>query len=190
MMERRSFAFSRKVLLTRYNKNYFSLMLNDSKVQFATKQEQLVLILDSRLDFIEHIEKKINKCNKIICMMKTRSLALSTKVLLTIYNKTYPSYVLNDARVQLATSQKHLVLVLDSELCFIEHVDTKINKCNKVICMMKRRSLALSIKILLKIYNKNYPSLMLNETKVQFATSQKYLVLTFSIDFKLKASFY
>ena len=106
------------------------------------------------------------------------------------YNKIYPSYVLNDAKVQLATRQKHLVLILDSRLCFIEHVNNKINKCNKIICMMKRRSLALSIKILLTIYNKNYPSLMLNEAKVQFATSQKYLVLTFSVRFRLKTSFY
>ena len=44
-------------------------MLNNSKVQFATIQEHLVLILDSRLDFIEHIDNKINKCNKGIGLM-------------------------------------------------------------------------------------------------------------------------
>ena len=44
-------------------------MLNDSKVQFATNQKHLLFILDSRLDFNEHIDNKINKCNKIISMM-------------------------------------------------------------------------------------------------------------------------
>ena len=57
-------------------------MLNDTKVQFTTNQKHLVKISDSRIDFIEHIDNKIKKCNKIICMMKRRSLALSIKVLL------------------------------------------------------------------------------------------------------------
>ena len=74
-------------------------MRNDTKVQFATNQEHLVLVLDFRLDFIEHIDNKINKCNKIIGMMKRRSLARSRKVLLTVYNKDYPSLMLNDTRV-------------------------------------------------------------------------------------------
>ena len=54
-------------------------MLNDAKVQFATSQKHLLFILDSRLDFIEHIDNKFNKCNKIIGMMKRRSLALTRK---------------------------------------------------------------------------------------------------------------
>ena len=44
-------------------------MLNDSKVQLATIQEHLVLILDSRLNFIKHIDNKVNKCNKVIGLM-------------------------------------------------------------------------------------------------------------------------
>ena len=84
-------------------------MLNDSKVQFATNQKQLLFILDSRFDFNEHIDNKINKCKKIICMMKRRSLALSINVLLKIYNQSYPSLMLINAKVQFATSQKHLV---------------------------------------------------------------------------------
>ena len=52
-------------------------MLNDAKVLFTTKQELLVSILDSRLDFEEYIDKKINKWNKIIGMMKRLSLPLS-----------------------------------------------------------------------------------------------------------------
>ena len=56
-MKRRSLALSRNILLTIYNKNYPSLIPNDTKGQFATDQKQLVLILNSRLDFIERIDK-------------------------------------------------------------------------------------------------------------------------------------
>ena len=69
----------------RENKNYPSLMFNDTKVQLATSQKHLGLILDSRLDSNEHIDYKINKCNKIIGIMKRLSLSLSRKSLLTIY---------------------------------------------------------------------------------------------------------
>ena len=84
-------------------------------------------------------------------MMKRRSLALSTKILLLIYNKNKPSLVLNDAEVQFATTQKYLVLILDSRLELIENIDNKVNKWNKIIGIVKRRSLALSRKILLTI---------------------------------------
>ena len=66
------------------NKNYPSLIFNDTKVELATSQKHLGLILDSRLDFNEHIDYKINKCNKIIGIMKRLSLTLSRKTLLTI----------------------------------------------------------------------------------------------------------
>ena len=125
------------------NKNYPSLILNDTKVQFATSQKYLVLILNSRLDFIEHIDNKINKKKKIIGMMKRHSLTRSRKTLLTINNKNYPSMVLIDKYVKFATSQIYLVLILDSRLDFIEHINNKINKCNKIIGVMKRRSVAL-----------------------------------------------
>ena len=67
-------------------------------------------------------------------------------------NENYPSLVFNDTKVQLANSQKHLELILDSELDFNEHVDNKINKCTKIIGIMKRLSLILSRKSLLTIY--------------------------------------
>ena len=175
MIKRRSLALPRKISLKIYNKSYPSLMLNDARVQFATSQKYLVLILDFRLEFIEHIDNKINKYSKIIGMRKKGSLMMSRKILLIIYNKNYSSLMLNDAKVQFATSQKHFVLILDSRLDFIEHIDDKITKCNKIIGMIKRRSLALSRKILLTIYNKSYPSFMLNDTKVQFTTNQKHL---------------
>ena len=67
-------------------------------------------------------------------------------------NENYPSQVFNDTKVQLANSQKHLGLILDSKLDFNEHIDNKINKCNKIIGIMKRFSLIVSRKSLLTIY--------------------------------------
>ena len=42
------------------------MVFNDAKVQLATNRKHLGLILDSKLDFNEPIDNKINKCNKII----------------------------------------------------------------------------------------------------------------------------
>ena len=56
-------------------------------------------------------------------------------------NNNYPSLVFDDTKAQLANSQKHLGLILDSKLDFNEHVDNKINKCKKIIGIMKRLSL-------------------------------------------------
>ena len=133
MMKRRSLALPRKFLLNIYNKNYPSLMRNDIKVQFATSQKHLVLILDFKFDFIEQIDNKINKRNEIIGLMKRQSLTLSRKILLTVYIKDHPSLMLNGNKVQSASNQKHLVQNLDSRLDFIEHIDNKINKWKKII---------------------------------------------------------
>ena len=67
-------------------------------------------------------------------------------------NRNHPSLMFDDTKVELATSQKHLELILDSRLGFNEHIDNKINKCNKIIGIMKILSLTLSGKSLLKIY--------------------------------------
>ena len=83
--------------------------------------------------------------------------------------------MLNDANVQFATNEKYLVKILFSRLDFIEYIGNKINKRNKIIGLMTRRSLGVSTKIFLKIY-KNYPSLVSSDVKVEFAISQKYLV--------------
>ena len=69
----------------RDNENYPSLVYNDNKVQLANCQKYLGLILDSKLDFNEHIDNKINKCNKMVGIIKIISLILSRKSLLTIY---------------------------------------------------------------------------------------------------------
>ena len=61
------------------------MQFNSTDVQIADSQKHLGLILDSKLNFNEHIESKITKCNKIIGLMKKLSLILSRKSLLTIY---------------------------------------------------------------------------------------------------------
>ena len=45
----------------------------------------------------------------------------------------------NKSTVQMCAVQKHLGLFLDIKLNFNYHFDNKINKCNKMIWMMKRR---------------------------------------------------
>ena len=61
------------------------LAFNNNKIQSAPAQKHLGLILDSKLDFNQHIDDKINKCDKIIGTMKRLSVTLSRKSLLTIY---------------------------------------------------------------------------------------------------------
>ena len=64
--------------------NYPPLNFNGNKFQTAVSQKHLDLVLDFKLDFNEHISNKINKCNKIISIMKKRCLFLSRKTLLAI----------------------------------------------------------------------------------------------------------
>ena len=56
------------------------LTFNNNKIQSAPAQKHLGLILDSKLDFNQHIDDKINICNKLIRTMRT----ISRKSLLTI----------------------------------------------------------------------------------------------------------
>ena len=65
--------------------NYPPLNFNGDNVQTAISQKHLGLVLDSKLDFSEHISNKINKCNKIIGIMTNLSLFLLWKTLLKIY---------------------------------------------------------------------------------------------------------
>ena len=46
------------------NISHESLTFNNNKTQSAPAQKHLGLILDSKLDFNQHIDDKINKCNK------------------------------------------------------------------------------------------------------------------------------
>ena len=63
----------------RDRENYPSLTFNSDKVQSVPCQNHLGLILDSKLDFNEHINNKISKCNKMIGVMKKLSSTLSRK---------------------------------------------------------------------------------------------------------------
>ena len=49
------------------------------------------------------------------------------------FPRTFENKKFNGTKVQLATSQKHLGLILDSKLDFNEHMDIKITKCNKIV---------------------------------------------------------
>ena len=64
----------------RDNENYSSLMFDDTKVQLATCQKHLGLVLDSKLDFNEHIDNKINKCNTFFNPV-TKKLANNLQIL-------------------------------------------------------------------------------------------------------------
>ena len=63
-----------------------------------------------------------------------------------------PPIIFNNNNVVNSPCRKHLGLVLDSKLSFNEHVNQKINKCNRILRLMKRLSLTLSRKQLLTIY--------------------------------------
>ena len=56
-------------------------------------------------------------------------------------NKVNCSFLhFNSTNVQVAASQKHLGLVLDTKLNSNEHIESKITKCNKIIALMKKHS--------------------------------------------------
>ena len=64
----------------------------------------------------------------------------------------HPKLTFNGNQVQRCSSQKHLGLILDNKLDFNKHLDEKINKCNKIIGMMKKLSTSVSRQSLLAIY--------------------------------------
>ena len=76
---------------------YTPLKFNNN-VQSANSQKHLGFVLDSKLDFNEHGNNKINKCNKSIGIMKKLSLTLSRNSLLTIY-KTFVRLILDYADI-------------------------------------------------------------------------------------------
>ena len=67
-------------------------------------------------------------------------------------DKYYQHLQFNSTGVQIADSQKHLGLILDSKLTFNEHIESKITKCTKMIGLMKKLSLIRSRNSLLTIY--------------------------------------
>ena len=61
------------------------LTFNGNKVHQCSSQKHLGLFLDNKLDFKKHLDEKINKCHKVIRMMKKLSKSVSRQSLLTIY---------------------------------------------------------------------------------------------------------
>ena len=61
----------------------------------------------------------------------------------------------NNNKIQSRPAEKHFGLILDSKLHFNQHKDDKINKCDKIIRIIKRKRLSMIItrKSLLTIYN-------------------------------------
>ena len=58
----------------------------------------------------------------------------------------------NNTNVVTCTSQKHLGLVLDQQLNFNDHIQSKMTKCCKMISIIKRLSVNVSRGVLLRIY--------------------------------------
>ena len=58
------------------------------KFKTAEVHKHFGLLLDKKLDFSNHIDNKVNKCNEVIGIMKRLSLSISRGSLLTIY-KTF-----------------------------------------------------------------------------------------------------
>ena len=61
-------------------------------------------------------------------------------------------FIFNNNNVLTSPCKKHLGLVLHRKLSFNEHVNQKMNKCNRILGLMKRLFLILSRKQLLTIY--------------------------------------
>ena len=62
----------------------------------------------------------------------------------------YPPLHFNSTDVQVADSQKHLGLVLNSQLNFNEHIECNLTNCKKIIGLIKKISQILSRKSLLR----------------------------------------
>ena len=65
--------FSRRV----NSDDHPKLTFNDNQFQQCSSQNHLGMFLDNRLDFNKHLDEKINKCSKIIGMMKKLSPSVS-----------------------------------------------------------------------------------------------------------------
>ena len=61
------------------------LEFNDDTVQIVEVLKHLGLSLDKKLDFNIRVDNKINKCNKLIGIMKRLSFSISRNSILTIY---------------------------------------------------------------------------------------------------------
>ena len=69
-----------------------------------------------------------------------------------IQKTCHPSIYFNDKSVKQAPSQKHLGLILDTNLNFLEHLNNILNKINKNIGLLRKLQNILPLESLLTIY--------------------------------------
>ena len=67
-------------------------------------------------------------------------------------NLSHPPVKFNNNNITRCSHQKHLGVVLDSNLNFNTHIDQKIKKCNKIVGLIRRLSVYLPRNALLTIY--------------------------------------
>ena len=77
---------------------YPPFRFSNNDIQSANCQKHLRLVLDSKLDFNDYVNNKINKANKSLSTTKKLSSTLSRNSLLTIY-KTIVRTTLNYADI-------------------------------------------------------------------------------------------
>ena len=65
---------------------------------------------------------------------------------------SHPPLVFNNANVFQSRSQKHLVIILDSELAFEEHYKTVLSKTNRTIGLLCKHQNVLPRKALMNFY--------------------------------------
>ena len=73
--------FSRKL----QNTNHLCLIFNHNTVSLSESQKHLGIVLDSRLDFKEHLEKILKKVSKTIGLLREFQNLLPRKSLITVY---------------------------------------------------------------------------------------------------------
>ena len=76
-------AFSRKSIS--HNLSHPPIKFNERIITKCNHQKHLGIILDPNLNFNTHIDQKIKKCNKLIGLIRRRSVNLPRSALLTIY---------------------------------------------------------------------------------------------------------
>ena len=67
------------------NENPLPVSVNNAKVVTCSTHKHLGLLLDKRLSLNEHIQSKMNRCYKMIGVIKRLSVNVSRYVLLRIY---------------------------------------------------------------------------------------------------------
>ena len=67
------------------NSSHLSVAFNNNVTKKYPHHKHLDIVLDSKLDFKFHVDQKINKCNKLIGLIRRLSVNVPRNALLTIY---------------------------------------------------------------------------------------------------------